>query len=125
MAFATRARTPSWYTAGMRAHAALVVGAIGCSASPHPQPPPPHPPATVDAGAGTGSAAPAISAADCDQLVAHATGLAAAERGSAATVEMIGAAHAATTRDCATLTTAQVRCGMAASTIPDFESCDG
>nr|HEX4318584.1 hypothetical protein [Kofleriaceae bacterium] len=98
-----------------------IATAAACSATPHAQPPPPHLPPPVDAA----PAPPPVSAADCDQLVAHALALAAAERGSAATTEDIGAGRVATHRDCAQLTAAQLRCGMSAATLADFEACDG
>lgn len=100
---------------------ALLATAGACSSPPHAPPTPPHPPAVIDAGTG---APPAVSARDCDELVAHAIDVAAAERGSATTTEDIGATRAAMHRDCATLTAAQLRCGLAAKTAADLEACD-
>jgi hypothetical protein len=98
---------------------ALIGMVAGCSGAPPPPPPPPvHP--TVDAGV----VAPAVSAHDCDQIIAHAIALEAAVRGSAATDEAQGSARVAIHRDCAKLDAAAVSCALAAKTVVDFEACD-
>ncbi len=65
-----------------------------------------------------------MTAADCDQLVAHVVALQAAARGSAATDEVQTAVRSEIHRDCAGLSVAALRCGLAATTVEQLEACD-
>jgi hypothetical protein len=98
----------------------VAVAVAACSGAAQPPPTAPHPAPAIDAGAGV----VALSAQDCDRLIARAIELAAVTRGSAATDEVRGAVTAQIHRDCAGIGSAALACGLAAASLADFEACD-